>query len=275
MRIVDAQVHIWSSGTPMAPHRQVSRFTAEELLAEMDAAGVDAAVIHPPAGWDPESNALAVEAARRWPQRFAVLGQFPIDKPESRGLIEWWREQPGMMGLRWPLLRPEQQTWHVDGTMDWLWPAAERAGLPIATMAGRFLPEFGRIAERHPGLRLIVDHLGLAREGKDEAAFATLPDLLALARYSNVAIKATGAPGYSTQSYPFRNLHDGLHRIYDAFGPSRFFWGTDITRMPCSYRQCVTMFTEELPWLAGDELEHVMGRAVCDWIGWTGPTRPV
>ena len=71
--------------------------------------------------------------------------------------------------------------------------------------------------------------------------------------------------------YPFRNIHEGLHRIFDAFGPQRFFWGTDITRMPCSYRQCVTMFTEELPWLSGRDLELVMGRAVCEWIGWDLP----
>ena len=67
--------------------------------------------------------------------------------------------------------------------------------------------------------------------------------------------------------YPFKNIHDGLQRIYDAFGPSRFFWGTDITRMPCSYRQCVTMFTEELPWLKGRDLELVMGQGVIDWSG--------
>jgi hypothetical protein len=49
------------------------------------------------------------------------------------------------------------------------------------------------------------------------------------------------------------------------------FWGTDITRMPCSWRQCVTMFTEELPWLSGRDRELVMGRAVCAWLGWTLP----
>jgi hypothetical protein len=38
--------------------------------------------------------------------------------------------------------------------------------------------------------------------------------------------------------------------------------------MPCSYRQCVTFFTQELPWLKGDDLEWVMGRAVCEWLGW-------
>jgi len=31
------------------------------------------------------------------------------------------------------------------------------------------------------------------------------------------------------------------------------------------------MFTEELPWLKGRDLGLVMGRAVCDWIGWKLP----
>ena len=95
-----------------------------------------------------------------------------------------------------------------------------------------------------------------------------LEELLALARLPNVAIKATGAPGYSTQPYPYRNLHDVLHRIFDAYGPTRFFWGTDITRMPCTWRQCITLFTEELPWLAGPDLESVMGTGIRQWLGW-------
>ena len=43
---------------------------------------------------------------------------------------------------------------------------------------------------------------------------------------------------------------------------------TDITRMPRAWKQCVTMFTEELPWLSGPDRDLVMGGAVCDWIGW-------
>ncbi|HEX2217087.1 MAG TPA: amidohydrolase family protein, partial [Xanthobacteraceae bacterium] len=126
----------------------------------------------------------------------------------------------------------------------------------------------GEIAQRHPGLKLIVDHMGLRRHSKDDAAFANLDVLLALAQHPNVAVKATGAPSYSSEPYPFRNIHEHLHGIFDAFGPDRMFWGTDITRMPCSWRQCVTLFTEELPWLKGRDLERVMGRALCDWIGW-------
>ena len=102
----------------------------------------------------------------------------------------------------------------------------------------------------------------------DDAAFANLPELLALARLPNVAVKLSGAPSYSSEAYPWRNIHGYIERIYNAFGPHRSFWGTDITRMPCSYRQCVTMFTEELPFLSGTDKELVMGRALCDWIGW-------
>jgi len=267
MQIVDAQVHIWGSGSPSAHHRQTSRFTAQELIVEMDAAGVNGAVLHPPS-WDAGSNEMAVEAAQRHPDRFCILGWFALDKPEEHKRIETWKQRTGMLGLRWSLTRPEQQNWHQDGTMDWLWPAAERAGTPIATMAWRFLPLLRQIAERHPHLRLIIDHIGLVRSAKGAEAFATLDELLPLAKLPNVAIKATGAPGYSKEAYPFRDIHDGLRRIFDAYGPQRFFWGTDITRMPCSYRQCVTMFTEELPWLRGNDLELVMGQAVCDWLGW-------
>ena len=42
MKIIDAQVHIWASGTPSGDHRQVSVFTAEDLLREMAEAGVEA-----------------------------------------------------------------------------------------------------------------------------------------------------------------------------------------------------------------------------------------
>jgi predicted TIM-barrel fold metal-dependent hydrolase len=271
MKIVDAQIHLWENGIPgNAAHRQVSHFTAEECLQEMDAGGVDAALIHPP-GWDANSGAIAEAAAKKYPNRFAILGNFPLDKPESRGLIEGWKRRPGMLGLRFALLAPHQRTWPTDGTIDWLWPACEKAGIPVALMASDFLPVVARVAERHPGLRLIVDHFGRRRGGKDDEAFSNVEEVAALAKHPNVALKATGAAGESSEPYPYRNIHKYIHRLYDAFGPQRFFWGTDITRMPCSWKECVTMFTEELSWLSGRDLELVMGKGVCDWLGWNLP----
>ncbi len=216
MRIVDAQVHIWASGPPSnPPHRQVEVFSKDSVLTEMDEATIDAAILHPP-GWDPNGNDVAVDAARQHPDRFAILGHFPLDRPESRTLINHWKDRPGMVGLRFALLQPHQRVWWTDGTIDWLWPA----------------------------------------------------DLVALARYPNVAVKATGAPSYSSEPYPYRNIHPYLHQLYDAFGPERMFWGTDIPRMPCSWRLCVSMFTEELPWLSDRDKELTMGAALCTWLGW-------
>ncbi len=117
MKIIDAQIHLWTGGKPGNElHRQVAEFTAEECLEEMAEAGVDAAVIHPP-GWDPNSGALAEAAARKYPNRFAILGQIPLDKPESRSLIDGWKARPGMLGLRYSLLQPHKRNRASDGTM--------------------------------------------------------------------------------------------------------------------------------------------------------------
>jgi predicted TIM-barrel fold metal-dependent hydrolase len=70
--------------------------------------------------------------------------------------------------------------------------------------------------------------------------------------------------------YPYRWLHPYLRRVYDTFGPQRMFWGSDLSRLPktVTYRQVVTMFTEEMPWLTRDDLELIMGRALSDWLDW-------
>ena len=271
MQIVDAQIHLWGSGLPSnRAHRQVTAFTTEEAVGLMDAGGVDAAVIHPP-GWDSGATAMAFAAVRDYPGRFAIMGALPLDRPESRALVANWRSQPGMLGLRYGFLQEPLRGWLEDGTLDWLWDAAERAGVPIAMLATDSLPAIGRIAERHPGLRLTIDHLG-GRGGnttlKDAAAMTHLPALLALAKHANVAVKATGVPWYSSEPYPFRSMHPFVRQVYDAFGPQRLFWGTDITKMPCSWRQCVTMFTEEMPWLSEPDKALIMGQALCAWWAW-------
>jgi predicted TIM-barrel fold metal-dependent hydrolase len=263
MLIVDAQIHIWRNNKPTNPnHRQITDYTADDVLREMDEGGVNAALIHPP-GWDPHSNALAVEAATQHPNRLAILGNFPLDRPESQTLIDGMKGQPGMLGLRFAFLQPHQQTWLTDGSLNWLWAAAERLELPLALLGPGLLEVIGAIAERHPGLKLIIDHFG-----RPDAAWSNLPQLLAAAKFPNVALKATGAPSYSREAYPYRDIHGHIRQLYDAYGPARMFWGTDITRMPCSWRQCVTMFTEELPWLSDRDKELIMGRAVCAWLGW-------
>jgi len=187
MLIVDAQVHIWGANTPDRPwppygpgneHRPVP-FTADDLLREMDQAGVDRAVIVPPS-WEGDRNDLALAAARDHPGRFAVMGRLALERPESRALIDSWKGQQGMLGMRFTFHLPAHKVWLSDGTADWLWPAAERAQIPLMILPPGSLPIVDQIAERHPGLRLVIDHLALASGVKDDPAFVDLGDLLAL-----------------------------------------------------------------------------------------------
>ena len=267
MLIVDAQVHIWTSGTPVHVHRQVPAYTKDELLKDMDAAGVDAAVLHPPS-WDEKANEVAIEAAAQHPDRLSVLGFFDVSRPESRSLMDRLMEQPGMLGLRFAFLRPGQENWLVDGTMDWLWPLAARSGLPVGLLVPRRLKAVDALAARHPDLKLMVDHMACPRGTQDAAAFANLDDLVALARHPNVAVKATGMASLSTEPFPFADLHPHIRSLINAFGPRRTFWGTDLTRMRCTYYECIKLFTEHLPWLDGEDLDWVMGRGVCEWLDW-------
>lgn len=277
MLVVDAQVHIWAVSTPerpwppphsdSPPPHKPQPFTRDKLLHAMIAAGVDRAVLVSPA-FEGVRNDVVLAAAHACPDYFAVMGRLDPEEPASRALIPTWLAQPGMKGLHFTFHRPHQRRLLTEGRVDWLWPQAEAARVPIMLLvAHRDLHLLDRVAERHPGLKLAIDHLGLT-EGKDEDAFRELDRLLALARRPNIAVKASCLPFYTADAYPFRRLHPWLRRVYDAFGPQRIFWGSDLSRLPCTYRQCVTMFTEEMPWLAAAELDWIMGRGLCDWLGW-------
>ena len=234
----------------------------------MDRAGVDAAIIVPPS-WEGDRNDLALAAAKEHPCRFAVMGRLDPDAPGARQAIATWRDQPGMLGLRFSFHTDVLRRPFLDGRFDWVWGEAERAGLPVMVLVHHaYMDRMSEIAAEHPRLRLVIDHLGLVNGEKDARAFRDLDLLLALAKHSNVAVKASALPCYTDGPYPFHGLHPYVRRVHAAFGARRMFWGTDLTRLPCSYREGLTMFTEEMPWLSADDLEWIMGRGVREWLGW-------
>ena len=199
MLIVDSQIHIWQNGKMSAHHRQIPTYSVDDALAEMASAGVDGAVIHPPSSLGEAVNVLAVEAARLHPDKFCILGHFDVESPERENIVAHWRERPGMLGFRFTFNQPRQKAWWTDGSLDWFWEACEKARLPIGLLAGGNMAALAKIAERHPRLKLHIDHLGRTGgggAGTDDAAFADLPDMLALAKYPNVGVKMSGAPSY-------------------------------------------------------------------------------
>jgi predicted TIM-barrel fold metal-dependent hydrolase len=103
--IVDAQVHLWKAESPdwkWVPGLQPQLpepFTIERLVPMMDEAGVDRAVIVPPS-WPGDRNDYALEAVKRYPTRFRVMGRIPLQDPKSADLLPKWKEQEGMLGVR-------------------------------------------------------------------------------------------------------------------------------------------------------------------------------
>ena len=266
MLIVDSQIHLYE-GHGAAHHNGGRAYPVERAIADMEAAGVHGAVNHPPY-WNEASHAYAIEAARAYPDRLATLGWVDLAAPHARDEVRSWREKPGWIGLRYICVSDYERSWSSDGTMDWLWPMAEELGIPIALGGPLLVPLAGRLAERHPDLKITIDHLGFVDFTADHRLIQH-PQIHSWARHQNVSVKLTGVPDYAGgDPYPFTSTHEAVRRLYDAYGPDRLFWGTDITRLPCTWRESISIFTEEMPFLSTEDLRLIMGEAFCSWFGW-------
>jgi predicted TIM-barrel fold metal-dependent hydrolase len=277
MMIIDSGVHIW---LPEAPDRRwmpgrtahlPEPLTYQKFSAIMDASGVGHAILVPPS-WEGDRVDYSLEAAQKFPNRFAVMGRFPINEPAERPKLETWRQQKGMLGVRLTLHHEWDRAWMSDGTADWFWPAAERLGIPVMLNAPYSHKEIGEVAERHPGLRIILDHLGARTTQKDEALAPQIKSTVSLAKHPNVHVKLTLVPVFSTAPYPYKNIQPCIKQLLDAYGPRRCFWGTDasamLQRTSCSYDQCVKLFTEEMDFIPAADKEWIMGRGLAECLNW-------
>jgi predicted TIM-barrel fold metal-dependent hydrolase len=278
VKITDSQVHVWEAEQPDRPWPKTGNvpdwaltpYTAEDLIADMDEAGVTRAFLVPPA-FDGGRNDYALAAAQRYVGRLAVMGRLQLSDPSAAEHLAAWKEQPHGYGMRFVFFSPEQQAQLTNGTIDWLWPLAQRLEIPLTIYPALDLfKDIGAIANRYSSLKITVDLMAVspAPHDRDEAAFRHLEQLLNLAPLPNVAVKASALPEASTGAHPYSNLHPYIRRTVDAFGPERVFWGTDITRLDCSYEQAITMFTEHMTWLNERELRLIMDEAVRRWHGW-------
>jgi predicted TIM-barrel fold metal-dependent hydrolase len=273
--IVDSVVHIWAANSADRPWKQNAQpqraipLGAEELLTEMNAAGVDRVVLVPPS-WEGERNDVALAAAQANPDRFAVMGRLdPLDSTSPSRLSDLLRE-PGMLGLRLTAqMSPEMQSILAAGRLEWLWPELERLGAPVFLSVPHAMASLvSDIASRFPSLRIALDHIGLPYGTFDEEALSNLDRVLTLSRYSNVAVKLSALPCYTRHPYPYLNLHPHLRRVHHAFGSQRMFWGSDLSRSPISYRENVAMVADEIKWLSNTDKEWILGRGVCQWLNW-------
>ena len=276
MPTIDSQVHAYERDHPGRPWAATltgpSSATGDEMVAAMDAVGVDGAILVSPftmyrydAGY-----AVAVQAAH--PGRFALVK--PVD-PADPGVAETiaaWKQQPGAVAIR--IMLADETTADPDdpGILAVL-DAAARHGFPVNFLCKGRLDQIAGLAARRPGTVLVVDHLGLAQPFHPPAPaepWAELPRLLALAKHDNVVVKVSGAGTLSHRAFPYTDIRAPLGRVFDAFGLDRCMWGTDWTRAVelLTYGQGVDAFRQS-DWLSDSDRTTLMGGSVQRIYGWS------
>jgi predicted TIM-barrel fold metal-dependent hydrolase len=263
--ITDAQVHLFEPDTPSRPWPrdggrvppQLPEFGAEQMLREMDAIGVDRAVIVPPV-WAGDHNLTAIDIAAAHPDRFAIMGRLDPFAAETAHQLETWLSQPNMLGIRlssrWGPHMELVKEMLAEPSLNWFWESCEGLGIPIMCLARDAIGDLERIPASYPNLRLTIDHLGTVDAPTLLGSFAHLETLLGLARYPNVYVKVSTAPNHSEQPYPFTDVHPILRRVYDAFGSHRMMWAADITQLrKNTYAECLRLWQEGLPFLSASD----------------------
>ncbi len=279
MAIIDSQVHAYERDRPERPWAGAlpgpPEVTGDDMVAAMDAVGVDGALLVSPYSMYRFDAGYALEVHAAHPGRFGLIKPIDPDDPANAETVEDWAATEGAVGARIMMAHGADIDPGHPGVARIL-SAAARCGLPVNILCWGLLDRIGALAGAHADTTLVIDHLGLRQPFAPPAPpepFAELPKLLALAEHGNVAVKISGACTLSHEPYPYNDIWDPLRRILDAFGVGRCLWGTDWTRAAdlLTYEQGVRPFVETGR-LGDGERAELMGGALARIYGWA-PSR--
>jgi L-fuconolactonase len=251
MPTIDSQVHAYErnhAGRPWAvvPPHWPAEVTGDQMVAAMDAVGVDGALLVSPFSMYRYDASYALEVYAAHPGRFGLIKPVDPSDPAVAETIADWAATKGTVGVR-IMLRDEVSADPADPGLNRVLAAAARHSLPVNLACSGRLAQVGQMAARNPNTQLVIDHLGLQQPFAPPAPaqpFADLPQLLALAAHPNIAVKISGACTLSHEPFPYSDIWDPLCRIFDAFGFERCLWGTDWTRAVAllTYKEGVEAF---------------------------------
>ncbi len=236
MRIIDAHVHIWPASWPGSepvdfealPYPRELDASAEALIARMDENGIERAVVVQSPWWAHDDGYL-LDAARRHPERFNVMGCLPLILEDADFEAEAARIGADRLeGVRITFTGPNPLAVAAGGKLDPIYRRASDAGLPLIFLSRdqRIYEHYHRIARDYPDLRMIIEHMGHASAGFN-ARPTTLDEFVGLARYPNIYVKLAVHHQHSMEAFPWRDVFPIQTRIIDEFGAQRTFWGSN------------------------------------------------
>ena len=228
---IDAQVHAYERNHPGRPWAGTlvgpAEMTGGQMVAAMDAVGVDGAVLVSPFSMYRYDPSYVLEVVAKHPDRFCLVKPVDPNDPAIADNIADWKAKKGTVGVR-IIMNDKVSTDPADPGINRMMVAAAKHSMAVAVLG-----PVGASWTINPNTRLVIDHLGIQQPFEPPPPaqpWAELPKVLALAAYPNVAIKITGACTLSHEPFPYRDIWDPLGRIFDAFGLDRCMWGTDWTR---------------------------------------------
>ena len=272
---IDSQVHAYERDSPERPwmgHLEgPDEVTGDDMVAAMDAVGVDGALLVSPYSMYRYDASYALEVYAKHPGRFGVIRPFDPESDSIEEEMEEWTATRGVVGARIMLSYGSYEADHPG--LNRILASGGKAGVPVNVMSSGNLSLFGELARRNPDTQMVVDHVGLAQPHQPPAPpepFAELDSVLALAELDNVAIKISGACTLSHEPFPYPDIWGPLGRIFEAFGFERCLWGTDWTRAVrlLTYERGVEAFrvTDSL---SDSERAALMGGSLASVYNWS------
>ncbi len=279
MPIIDSQVHAYEANRPERPWATIPNWpphvTGDEMVAAMDAVGVDGAIYISAFSQYRYDASYSVAVQKAHPGRFGIVKPVDPDDPAVDDVIADWKRTPGTVGIR--IMMPADAK-HQPGHpgIDRILRSAVKHDFPVNMLFWGNLDAGTSLIDKHPDTRFIIDHIGIVQPRTPPAPaapWADLPKVLALAKRKNAVIKVSGACTLSREPYPFDDIWDPLARVFDAWGLDRCLWGTDWTRAYAvvNYAQAVTAFQVQGR-LSESDRAMLMGGACAKAYRWS-PTR--
>src|SRR6516164_6061971 len=212
MPTIDSQVHAYERNHPGRPWVGTlygpPEVTGDQMVAAMDAVGVDGAILVSPFSMYRYDASYAIEVFAAHPRRFRLVKPVDPTDPAVVDTIADWAATEGAAGIR-IFLRDNASTDPADPAINRVLTAAAQHSLPVNVACTGRLEQVGQLAARNPNTRMVIDHLGLPQPHEPSLPperFADLAKLLALSYYDNVSVKISGACTLSREPFPYTDI---------------------------------------------------------------------
>jgi L-fuconolactonase len=276
--IVDSHCHAWRAWPyqPPVPDPE-SRGRVEQLLFEMDAAGVERAlVVCARIDHNPDNNDYVADCVRRFPDRLAMLADvdcFWTETYHTPGaparLAEAATRYP-LAGFTHYVKADDDGTWFLsDEGLAFFRVAEERRLVASLALPARLQPALRPLAERFPGVPFLIHHMG-GPKATEPPPYPLLREILASAALPNIRIKLSGfhyaAP--VTWEYPYPDCAWLVRALYEHFGPERLHWGSDypVVRRAMTYRQALEAVRTHCPFIPSEHKARLLGDSLRDLL---------